>query len=311
MRWSHIKTLFILSFLILNGYLLYQFISNQDEMNIPELDTSSMDLDEELRDEDISISADVDFEVPELSYISSAQKKFTESEISDLNDNKHINAEKSPDSQLLIAAFSSPLKIPDNADEETLSSLVSPYILDSSDFSFGAWDDDLNIIVFFQNKEGNPIYLNRHAMLTFYVNDNNEITHYTQTMLGDTDPQGNPTLNTPKIAISSLLQSRYLNAEDNITDVSYGYYSRIAEAEEGTQVFAPTYKITVNGESDYFVNAAESTTYSGNYRDYLVKMLAGNYLRKLNLMADEDDSMADSLISVIEDKIEPFRSDLE
>lgn len=311
MRWSHIKTLFILSFLILNVYLLYQFISKQDEMNIPELDTSNMDLDEELRDENITISADVNFEVPELSYISSAQKKFTGSEINDLNDNKHINAEKSLDSQLLIAEFSSPLKIPDNPDEETLSRLISPYILNAFDFTFGAWDDDLNIIVFFQNKERHPIYLNRHAMLTFYVNDNNEITHYTQTMLGDTDTQGSPTLNTPKIAISSLLQGRYLNAEDDITDVSYGYYSRIAEAEDGTQVFAPTYKITVDGERDYFVNAAESTTYSGNYKEYLVKMLEENYLRKLYLMSDEDDSVADNLISVMEKKIEPFRSESE
>ena len=311
MQWSHIKTLFILSFLVLNVYLLFQFVSKQQEMDIPELETSEMNLEEQLEQEDITISADISFEVPELSYISSSQKEYSASEIRDLNDIDDIDAEKSMDDNLLIAEFSSPLKIPKNPDEEVLSDLVSSYVPNASDFSFGTWDHDLNIIVFFQNKEGHPIYLNQHAMLTFYVNNNNEITHYTQTMLDDAETQESTTLNPPMIAIGSLLQNRYLNTEEDVSDVTYGYYSRIEDAGEGTQVFAPTYKITIDNERDYFVNAAESSTYPGKYKEYLVSMLNDNYVRKLYFMSDEDDSIAENLISVIKNKIEPFRSEPE
>ncbi|GIO23947.1 two-component system regulatory protein YycI [Oceanobacillus sp. J11TS1] len=311
MQWSHIKTLFILSFLVLNVYLLFQFISKQQEMDIPELEISDMNLDDELDQENIKITADVSFEVPELSYISSSQKEFTASEISDLNDKEDMDAEKSVDNQLVLAEFSQPLEIPKNPTADMISNLVSPYVLDASEFSFGTWNHDLNIIVFYQNKEGHPIYLNQHAMLIFYVNDDNEITHYTQTMVGKANPQGSTTLNTPMTAIGSLLHNRSLKADEEVTDVTYGFYSRIEEEGEGTQVFAPTYKITVNEERDYFVNAVESFTYPGSYTEYFVAMFQENYLRKLTLMLDGEESNANHFISIIEDKIEPFRSETE
>ncbi|MFD1416180.1 two-component system regulatory protein YycI [Oceanobacillus jeddahense] len=309
MQWSHIKTLFILSFLVLNVYLLFQFIGKQQEMNIPELEVTDMNLEEELEQENITISADTDFEVPELSYISSSQKEFSQSEVSDLNDIDEIDAVRSMDNQLLTVEFDSPLEIPEDLERGALSELVSPYVPNASEFSFGTWNHDLNIIVFFQEKENYPIYLNQHAMLTFYVNEDREITHYTQTMIGDTSTQGSTSLNTPKIAIRSLLHNRYLNAEEDVTDVTYGYYSRIED--EGTQVFAPTYKITVDEEKDYYVNAAESFTYPGDYTEYLATMLEDNYLKKLYSMADEDEEITDNLISIIEEKIEPFRSEPE
>ncbi|MFD1066634.1 two-component system regulatory protein YycI [Oceanobacillus locisalsi] len=309
MQWSHIKTLFILSFLVLNVYLLFQFMDKQEDMDFPELEVSDMNLDEELDQENITVSADIDFEVPELSYISSSQKEFSRSEISDLNDIEDIEAEKSMDNKLLTAEFDSPLEIPENLERGDLSDLVSPYVLNASEFSFGTWNHDLNIIVFFQNKEDYPIYLNQHAMLTFYVNDDREITHYTQTMIGDANTQGSADLNAPMIAIGSLYHNRFLNAEEDVTDVTYGYYSRIDEEGEGTQVFAPTYKITVDDERDYFVNAAESFTYPGDYTEYLTSMLDENYLQKLNAMSEEDEQIADDLISMMEDKIAPFRSD--
>ncbi|WP_152657499.1 two-component system regulatory protein YycI [Oceanobacillus sp. CFH 90083] len=311
MQWSHIKTLFILSFLVLNIYLLFQFISKQQDMNIPELEVADMNLDEELEQERITVSADVHFEIPDLSYISSSQKEFSRTEISELNDIDDINAVRSKDNQLLAVEFSSPLEIPEDIEPGALSELVRPYVLNASEFSFGTWNRDLNIIVFYQNKEGYPIYLNQHAMLTFYVNDDREITHYTQTMVGDADVQESTSLNAPMIAIGSLLHNRYLNSEEDVSNVEFGYYSRIEDEGEGTQVFAPTYKITVDDENDYFVNAAESFTYPGNYTGYLVKMLEENYLRKLYVMLAEDSRIADDLSSMIEDKIEPYRSEPE
>ncbi|WP_339181131.1 two-component system regulatory protein YycI [Oceanobacillus sp. FSL W7-1293] len=315
MQWSHIKTLFILSFLILNVYLLFQFIGKQQDMDIPELEVNDLNLDEELDQENITVSADTDFEVPELSYISSSQKEFTRSEIRELNDiDDDIDAVRSLDNKLLTVEFSSPLEIPEDLERGELSDLVSPYVLNASEFSFGTWNHDLNIIVFYQNKEGHPIYLNQHAMLIFYVNDDREITHYTQTMVGDASTQGSTSLNTPKIAIGTLLHNRFLNAEEDVTEVTYGYYSRIEDEGEGTQVFAPTYKITVaeeDEENDYFVNAAESFTYPGNYTDYLSSKLEENYLQKLYSMSEDDEEIADDLISIIEDKIEPYRSESE
>lgn len=315
MQWSHIKTLFILSFLVLNIYLLFQFISRQQEMDIPELDSSAMNLEEELKAEDITISADANFEVPTLSYISASQKVFKTSELKELNSKKDVEAELSLDGTLLMAALTSPVEVPEDAAEdvtgEMLSDLISPLVLNASDFSFGTWNKDLNIIVFFQQKDGNPIYLNQHAMLTLYLNDKNEITHYTETMVGESEEQGSTALRPPMNAIESLNNNRYLRSGQDITQITYGYYSRIEKENQETQVFAPTYKITVDGEEDYFVNAVESRTYPGDYTTYLVDMLDNNYLEKLSRIPDDDESIAEELVSIIDDKIEPYRSEQE
>lgn len=75
MQWGHIKTLFILSFLILNIYLLVQYVDRQQDSERPVLDESKeSSMEERLESENITIQTELESDVTESNYISVSQK---------------------------------------------------------------------------------------------------------------------------------------------------------------------------------------------------------------------------------------------
>ncbi|WP_010648862.1 two-component system regulatory protein YycI [Oceanobacillus massiliensis] len=302
MQWGHIKSLFILSFLILNIYLLFQFVERQRDSDVENLESGdNASLEEQLASENITITADTDQEVTEANYISASQRSFTNEEMEQLNSIDNLQATLSG-TYFILSQFDKPIPVTEDADEDSITALVTPYLLDPDDYAYWGWDEELNIIMFFQRKEGRTVYLNQNALLLFYLNDKNEITHYTQTMLGEAKKQGNTeSLSQPRQAIGSLYQSRDLIQDQEVTDVQLGFVSRINSEE--SQVFAPTWKVTVDGEKNYFVNAIEGIIYPGNDTEFLKMTLAENYMGKISLLP-EDNELKAPATAVFNQKLE-------
>ncbi|WP_337017298.1 two-component system regulatory protein YycI [Oceanobacillus massiliensis] len=302
MQWGHIKSLFILSFLILNIYLLFQYVERQRDSDVENLDSGdNAPLEEQLASENITITADTDQEVTEANYISASQRSFTNEEVDQLNGIDNLQATLSG-TYFILSQFDKPIPVPEDADADSITALVTPYLLDPDDYAYWGWDEELNIIMFFQRKEGRTVYLNQNALLLFYLNDKNEITHYTQTMLGEAKKQGNTeSLSQPRQAIGSLYQSRDLIQDQEVTDVQLGFVSRINSEE--SQVFAPTWKVTVDGEKNYFVNAIEGIIYPGNDTEFLKMTLAENYMGKISLLP-EDNELKAPATAVFNQKLE-------
>src|SRR5690625_2952033 len=80
MQWSQIKTLFILSFLILDIYLIVQFIDKQDQENMGILEQEESTIEQRLEDENITIP-DLPEEEENESFITVRPKIFTEEEM--------------------------------------------------------------------------------------------------------------------------------------------------------------------------------------------------------------------------------------
>lgn len=288
MQWNQIKTLFILSFLVLNIYLLYLVLDKQKEADIGIIERKDATIEEQLESEDITY-----VDLPEIgekeSFLSVEQKTFEEKDMDALKD--FSNQESVIlDDNFIISHYKETIKIPKNVTEETLSSLVKKDMLYSDEYDFWSWNKDFNVLVFFQKKNERPIYFNRSGIILVFLNDNNEAIGYIQTMLGDAAEEGEDkkSLIQPIKAIETLYLSNQLNTGEKVTNMKIGYHTRVPLAD-GVQVFVPTWKVSVDDERNYFINAIEGFTFSGNDSDFLRETIEtyADYIRAATIKNEE------------------------
>lgn len=304
MQWGHIKSLFILSFLLLNIYLIIQFAEKQDAADISVLDSSKSTMEEQLESENITIEANIETDLTEASYTEVTQKNLSDDEISELGklDNQVpavIN------DNYIVSEFEDPVPLPTPVTEEKVSDEVKKHILYPDHYEFWSWDPEMNVLIFFQQREERPIYFNQNGLVLVYLNKNNEMTHYTQTILGEGEAQGGAkTLLQPMQAIGTLYSRGDLNPDETVVDISIGYYARIAT--EGIQVFAPTWKITVatteDEERNYFVNAIEGLVYESDNTYFLTEIIKDN-ITKIETL-DKDSEIRDRILDRMNNRLE-------
>ncbi|ASN03825.1 two-component system regulatory protein YycI [Virgibacillus necropolis] len=312
MQWSQIKTLFILCFLVLDVYLLIQFSQKQDkEENDVSKQEQAATIEENLRAENIKISANLSGEDLKGSYISVKKQLFTE------ESSKTVKAAENQetaiiDKEFIISRLKEPAKIQEDATEDEITELVkSKLTLISPDsYVFWDWNKELNMLVFFQKKNDRPIYFNPNGIIFVFLNDKNEIDFYTQTLLGEVEEQeSQKLLSKPIEAIKVLFQRNELNPDEEVTKADIGYYTRLP-LENVTQVFAPTWKITVDNEMNYFVNALEGTVFSSNDVEFLIKSVS-TIVSKVNQI-DNNPDLKKYLLNQLTNRLEAInRSESE
>src|SRR5699024_9476230 len=120
----------------------------------------------------------------EKTYISIKKKKFEEYELEDESkENKQdTNIYKY---NLIASKLDKQIKIKENASTDTLTEILEETVFYPEEYTFWNWNRDANIIIFFQNKMDRPVYYNQNGIVLFYLNDDNEVEYYTQTMLGE------------------------------------------------------------------------------------------------------------------------------
>ncbi|UOQ44799.1 two-component system regulatory protein YycI [Halobacillus salinarum] len=268
MQWGQIKTLFIVSFLILDLFLLQQFLSKQDTNELTTLSPSQ----EELEDMDIDLS-NVPEEKPILKVMKAKPDEFAEENIEEIHDLDQDQQEyKIIDDRLLVSVFKDPIKI----DEDNVTEQVSKYVPFASQYSYWTWNKEKHVIIFFQKANNHTIYYNKGGALIIKVDDG-KMTKYSASLLNISDEEfgEQADLIAPIAAVQQLRDS--LSKGDEITEMNLGYYSNInlnLLVENGAQVFNPTWKITVNGEDEYFVDALKGTLLSMDEGKFIDKSIA-------------------------------------
>ncbi|WP_404450707.1 two-component system regulatory protein YycI [Virgibacillus necropolis] len=277
MQWSQIKTLFILCFLLLDIYLLTQYISKQQETDVESLtEEQESTIQENLKADNIKFNEE---ELPdkdlEDSYISVQQQQFSEDALKPL---KSLESQETVviDQEFIISRQKDPLPIPEDASDEEIEALVKSKVplISSDSYVFWDWNKELNVILFFQEKNKRPIYFNQNGIVLLFLNDKNEINFYTQTLLGEVKEQDDSKVLLMKAlqSIKVLNQNNELNPGDEISNAEIGYHTRLP-LPDGPQVFAPTWKVTVNDERNYFVNAIEGYIFSSDDVEFLNKAI--------------------------------------
>ncbi|GHH98094.1 two-component system regulatory protein YycI [Neobacillus kokaensis] len=250
MDWSKIKTIFIITFLILDVYLLFQFMKIRDA-NKYEVNTEAS-FEEKLKADEITYG-----ELPKTlikaQYLSAKPKIFTQEDMAKLKGQKASFTE--PSSSLMIT-LEKPLKLSGKFEPAELADFLKNNVIYGDQYQFWKKNDELRTITYFQQYETFPLYQNINGMITFHYNEKNQIVSYQQSYLeGMEELTEKEEILRPIKAIETLHQKGVLKPKSTITKVELGYSTLVQLA--ASQVLAPTWRFEVNDKESLFVNAFE------------------------------------------------------
>ncbi|KYD21143.1 two-component system regulatory protein YycI [Parageobacillus toebii] len=248
MDWSKTKTIFIITFLILDCFLGYQFMEKRNSSQLDVLLEATIE--EQLEANGITY-VELPKEITKATYVSGKSKKFTDEEIKKLPGQKvTVN-----DGTALKGTFIHPISL-NFKDPYRLKEFLQRHIINGKKYTFWTFDEKSNTVVCYQTYDGKIIYNNESSKLLIHLNEKSEAVSYEQTMLDDLQKYERKQDVVPAIkAIETLYNKGYLQPRDRVTSVELGYYGLVQFTT--SQVLTPTWHIVINGKEDYFINAFE------------------------------------------------------
>ncbi|RCW64524.1 two-component system regulatory protein YycI [Saliterribacillus persicus] len=268
MQWSQIKTLFILCFLILDIFLLNQFINNleTDVTYLPEFSSE-----ESLRN-NINGLENIPEETMSVGMLYATRKEITESDVNELSGFSNQNIVVL-ENHLILSQLQNPVEI----DEEAMDDL-DLNIWNFDEYVYWGKDENTNSLVFFQ-EIGETILYNQSGVLIISLNDQGEMVGYVQTVLEEEEDQPEEEdVIKPMEAVSTLYLNGQIVSGDTITNVDIGYHN-LAPLPNGGQVLTPTWDIEVNDSDHFFVNAMEGHFSSRDLNTFVTEM--GTFIEEL------------------------------
>ena len=249
MDWNKTKTIFIITFLILDFFLAYQFIQKQSSSRLAIMLEATIE--EQLEANGITY-VELPKEITKATYLSGKSKIFTREETEKLVNQEVVISS----STTLEASFIEPILLVNPKDPYLVTEFVKKYIISGKKYTYWKFDEKERVITLFQSYGNKTIYKNVSSMLLLYLNESNEVISYQQTMLDDLEGYEQKQEIIPAIrAIETLFNKSHLKPGDHVTKVELGYYALVQFT--ASQVLTPTWHIVVNGKEDYFVNAFE------------------------------------------------------
>ncbi|QAS52911.1 two-component system regulatory protein YycI [Halobacillus litoralis] len=281
MQWGQIKILFILSFLVLDLFLLQQFLSKQSEDELGQISTVAEDIETALENNDITIAEDAIPEVTEVAGLKSKEGGFSEdilSQIEEIDDSEQqVEVEND---RVLKVTLDEPVEV----NEDNIINKVNSIVPFGAQYSYWGWNEEEGTALFFQIANDRTVYFNEGGYLLVNIADG-EITGYVATLLNFSDTEEDTAVSSPEqiiaplSAINTLYTAGYIEEGDEVTSMSVGYHSSfnlVPGEENGPQVFAPTWKVTVNDEKNLFLYAISGTFIESDETGF-IEDLIGKY----------------------------------
>ncbi len=249
MDWSRTKTIFIITFLILDLFLGYQFIEKRNNSQFDVISDSTI---EEKLDADGITYGDLPKEATKAVYVGGESRVFEEEEIRRLTNQKIFISK----GKQIVSSFRQDVLLKDITSSTQLMEDLKPYILDMNKYIFSNEDKKTNTLIFFQSYDGRAIYNNVSSMLRIHINAKKEAVSYEQTMLTHLEKYDEKQENLSAIkAIETLYDKSLLKSGDHITSVELGYYAPVDFT--ASQVLTPTWHVIISNKTDYYINAFE------------------------------------------------------
>ncbi len=252
MDWSKIKTIFIVTFLILNIYLLNEFYKKYDSSQYDYVSETSFE--NKLKTEEIEY-AELPKNVKKNALISATPKKFSKDELMELTNtilqgqSITIKNETTIESEL-----KEPFPIKDEFNLEELAPLLKNHVFQGEQYRFWKVNEAEQTITYYQQIDGKQLYKNVSGELTFYLDKENRITGYRQTLLEDVEELSEEeNIHQPIKAIETLYENGRLPFGSKITKVELGYYTLVHLTS--SQVLTPVWRVVLDEEEDVFVDA--------------------------------------------------------
>ncbi|PAD34853.1 two-component system regulatory protein YycI [Terribacillus saccharophilus] len=255
MQWNKIKLTFILAFLILNVYLVFQLFP-QEETEQTVLETESQDAVlgsvkgyKELSDQ--KTETNQQYEATKL--------HFTEDDLDKVPNNDNMDLDISSNTQLVVK-FKEPQKLPvefpiaDDNDQAIgdLNNFVTDHVLFGAEYTY--WGRQGNQLLFFQKMNQGQTYFSPDSLLLVTINEDYEVVEYEQTYIKNfkklEENEDQDLKEYSEVQAVKALQSQQLIESNDTIKVEKGFYPTIELSSKPN--YAPAYMITVNNEKHYF-----------------------------------------------------------
>lgn len=273
MQWGQIKTLFILCFLILDVFLVNQFINKTEQAQYVLLPDTSIE--EQLEAEDIQLQ-NIPKDSPKKTRISAKRYDFNEEDEEKLEERENQISTIGENGKILTSKFKEPVEIDLESDDSKISGIVKEEILFGDEYEYWGYNEKWNVLIFFQLHEESPIYFNESGVVLVSLNEEKTgIQGYLQTRLDEVKSRGEEQeLIKPIQAISTLFNKNKIYNQDTVTDFDIGYFTLVPlqEVGNGVQSFSPTWNIHVNENRNYFVNGLEGQYIAKEEDEFLKQM---------------------------------------
>ncbi|MFD2680882.1 two-component system regulatory protein YycI [Bacillus seohaeanensis] len=249
MDWNKTKTIFIIVFLILDIFLLSIFVQKLSVNNLEVFGETTFE--ERIKAE--GIEYDFTNEVLSQAYISAKPKKFTEKEIASLEDQDVTVLNNTT----IQSTLDEPYSLGEKLNTAELTSFVNSTVLYGDRYMLWNVNEEDQKIVYYQTYKDEPLFHNINSEITFYVNKDNEIISYKQTMLESFEEiSEKEKLITPIQTLKAFYEDKKILPNSKVADPEVGYYTLLPLAE--SQVLTPTWHFVVEHEGkteDLFINA--------------------------------------------------------
>ena len=254
MDWSKIKNIFIISFLILDLYLIYEFVKVIDSNVVDVKANIDSSIETELKTEGIEYAPLPEQYVEDFT-LKANSKTFTMDDTQkSVLSNQMVTINRNTN---LVSILKEPLVLTEKFGQTELNNFIKENVLYGDQYRFWKKSSDGSSIVYTQQYKDKPLFENNKARLEFNVNSENEIDSYTQSYLEDIQELSNPEkIIQPIKAIEVLYKNVELPSNSKITDPELGYYTFI-ELSGTTQVLYPAWCFNVEGKGKLYVSAFE------------------------------------------------------
>ncbi|OZM56593.1 hypothetical protein CIB95_10225 [Lottiidibacillus patelloidae] len=249
MDWNKTKTIFILTFFILNIFLSFKLIERKNESQLEVITKSTI--------EDLLKEMEIKYpKLPQIkkteTHISALNIPFNTEELSKLKQQQYTLNEDGT----LIGIFESPITLTNPLQpEEEVAKFISENLVNGTKYSYWKTGEDAKKVYFFQTFDGKPIYFNKKAMLIIHLNEEKQIIGYEQNFLTVQMKEAEQNILPPLKVIEVLLDKQYLQYEGIISKIELGYFN-LPEIAGNIQVLAPTWHVVI-GNNHYFVDAID------------------------------------------------------
>jgi regulatory protein YycI of two-component signal transduction system YycFG len=247
--WSKIKTIFILTFLVLDVYLMYQYMIIRDSNKYGLLTEASFE--DKLKADEIEYVVLPKQPIKDQ-YVSAKPKSFSKDEVTKLKGQTITIV----DGTMIQSIFDKTVQLTAKNEQTEIKTLLKEFILNGEEYQFGYMDDKKNTITYYQQYKNRPFYNNINGKLTFYLSKDKTVVSYEQTYLdGIEELTGKEEILSPLKAIETLHQKGLLKPKSKVTKIEFGYSTLVQLA--ASQVLTPTWQIVVDSQESLFVNAFE------------------------------------------------------
>jgi regulatory protein YycI of two-component signal transduction system YycFG len=247
--WSKIKTIFILTFLALDIYLLYEFFKLRDTNNYEFITETSFE--ERLASDNIEyveLPKNIDKDV----YVGAKPKIFKKDELAKVKGQRFTIL----DGTVIKGELEEPVKLSKDIGISEVNAFVKSKIIYADQYKYFDFNKEDLTITYYQQYQNRTLYNNINGMLTLNLNDKNEIISYKQTMLEEIEGLSEKQDVLPPLkAIEALYDHGDLKPNSKITKVELGFFTLVQLT--ASQVLTPTWRFVVDDKENLFVNAFE------------------------------------------------------